>query len=100
MSVVNSTWQRRPRYVLASPLLWLFTERSQVYVSIPLAFWILGASMQVSRKALVVVVYSYISGAEGGIRTHTPVKVADFKSAASTIPPPRPAPCCKVYPSI
>ena len=29
-------------------------------------------------------------GAEGGIRTHTPVKVADFKSAASTIPPPRP----------
>ncbi len=30
-----------------------------------------------------------ISGAEGGIRTHTPVKVADFKSAASTIPPSR-----------
>ena len=29
------------------------------------------------------------SGAEGGIRTHTPVKAADFKSAASTIPPPR-----------
>ncbi len=29
-------------------------------------------------------------GAEGGIRTHTPARVADFKSAASTIPPPRP----------
>ena len=28
-------------------------------------------------------------GAGGGIRTHTPVKVADFKSAASTFPPPR-----------
>ena len=29
------------------------------------------------------------AGAGGGIRTHTPVKVADFKSAASAIPPPR-----------
>ena len=29
------------------------------------------------------------SGAEGGIRTHTPLREADFKSAASTIPPPR-----------
>ena len=29
-------------------------------------------------------------GAGGGNRTHTPVKVADFKSAASTVPPPRP----------
>ena len=28
-------------------------------------------------------------GAGGGNRTHTPVKVADFKSAASTFPPPR-----------
>ena len=28
-------------------------------------------------------------GAGGGNRTHTPVKVADFKSAASTVPPPR-----------
>jgi transcriptional regulator with XRE-family HTH domain len=28
-------------------------------------------------------------GAEGGTRTHTPVKVADFKSAASSVPPPR-----------
>ena len=28
-------------------------------------------------------------GAEGGTRTHTPRKVADFKSAASTVPPPR-----------
>ena len=28
-------------------------------------------------------------GAGEGIRTHTPVKVADFKSAASTFPPPR-----------
>ena len=27
--------------------------------------------------------------AEGGTRTHTPVQEADFKSAASTIPPPR-----------
>ena len=32
-----------------------------------------------------------ICGAEGGIRTHTPVKVADFKSAASAISPPRQA---------
>ena len=29
-------------------------------------------------------------GAGRGIRTHTPAKVADFKSAASTIPPSRP----------
>ena len=29
------------------------------------------------------------SGAEGGIRTHKPVRAADFKSAASAIPPPR-----------
>ncbi len=29
-------------------------------------------------------------GAGRGTRTHTPVKVADFKSAASAIPPPRP----------
>ncbi len=28
--------------------------------------------------------------AEGGTRTHTPLQEADFKSAASTIPPPRP----------
>ena len=35
-------------------------------------------------------------GAGGGIRTHTPVKVADFKSAASTIPPPRLAWCQSV----
>jgi transcriptional regulator with XRE-family HTH domain len=28
--------------------------------------------------------------AEGGTRTHTPLREADFKSAASTIPPPRP----------
>jgi hypothetical protein len=27
--------------------------------------------------------------AEGGTRTHTPLQEADFKSAASTIPPPR-----------
>lgn len=26
-------------------------------------------------------------GAQGGIRTHTPVKAADFESAASTVPP-------------
>ena len=32
------------------------------------------------------------SGAEGGSRTHIPVRVADFKSAASTISPPRPWP--------
>ena len=32
-----------------------------------------------------------ISYAEGGIRTHTPLREADFKSAASAIPPPRPA---------
>ena len=30
----------------------------------------------------------YFNGAEGGSRTHTPFLVADFKSAASTIPPP------------
>ena len=30
-----------------------------------------------------------ISCAEGGIRTHTPLRETDFKSAASTIPPPR-----------
>jgi hypothetical protein len=29
------------------------------------------------------------STAEGGTRTHTPLQEADFKSAASTIPPPR-----------
>ncbi len=29
------------------------------------------------------------TGAEGGTRTHTPFQVADFKSAASAIPPPR-----------
>ena len=28
-------------------------------------------------------------GAEGGCRTHTPFRAADFKSAASTVPPPR-----------
>ena len=28
-------------------------------------------------------------GAEGGTRTHTPVRATDFKSAASAIPPPR-----------
>ena len=28
-------------------------------------------------------------GAGGGNRTRTPVRVADFKSAASTVPPPR-----------
>ncbi len=28
------------------------------------------------------------SGAEGGSRTHTPLRGADFKSAASTVPPP------------
>ena len=44
----------------------------------------------VSIKAASVSFGSYLVGAEGGIRTHTPVKVADFKSAASTIPPPRP----------
>ena len=32
---------------------------------------------------------SYFVGAGRGIRTHTPAKVADFKSAASTIPPSR-----------
>ena len=30
-----------------------------------------------------------IVGAEGGTRTHTPLLVTDFKSVASTIPPPR-----------
>ena len=30
------------------------------------------------------------SGAEEGTRTHTPFQGADFKSAASAIPPPRP----------
>ena len=35
-------------------------------------------------------VYGQLFGAGGGNRTHTPVKVADFKSAASTVPPPRP----------
>ena len=30
------------------------------------------------------------TGAGEGIRAHTPVKGADFKSAASSIPPPRP----------
>ena len=29
------------------------------------------------------------SGTEGGTRNHTPLREADFKSAASTIPPPR-----------
>ena len=33
--------------------------------------------------------YGLASGAEGGIRTHTPFRIEDFKSAASTIPPPR-----------
>ena len=28
-------------------------------------------------------------GAGGGIRTHTPLRGADFKSAASTVSPPR-----------
>ena len=32
---------------------------------------------------------SNVVGAGRGIRTHTPAKVADFKSAASTIPPSR-----------
>ena len=31
------------------------------------------------------------TGAGEGTRTHTPVKGADFKSAASAIPPPRPS---------
>ena len=35
-------------------------------------------------------------GAGGGNRTHTPVKVADFKSAASTVPPPRHYQSCPV----
>ena len=30
---------------------------------------------------------------EGGTRTHTSVKTEDFKSAVSTIPPPRPKMC-------
>ena len=35
--------------------------------------------------------------AEGGTRTHTPLREADFKSAASTIPPPRHlCYCCKL----
>ena len=35
-------------------------------------------------------------GAGGGNRTHTPVKVADFKSAASTVPPPRHYRACPI----
>ena len=31
----------------------------------------------------------YLQSAEGGTRTHTPSREADFKSAASTVPPPR-----------
>ncbi len=34
-------------------------------------------------------------GAEGGIRTHTPLRAADFESAASTIPPLRRCVPCK-----
>ena len=29
-----------------------------------------------------------MAGAQGGSRTHTPLRGADFKSAASTVPPP------------
>ena len=36
-----------------------------------------------------------VSGAEGGIRTHTPLRAADFESAASTIPPLRRCVPCK-----
>ena len=35
--------------------------------------------------------------AEGGTRTHTPLQEADFKSAASTIPPPRHSVHCKLH---
>ena len=31
----------------------------------------------------------HFTSAEGGTRTHTPLRETDFKSAASTIPPPR-----------
>ena len=39
-------------------------------------------------------------GAEGGCRTHTPFRAADFKSAASTIPPPRPERIACSYSSV
>ena len=41
------------------------------------------------RKCSEACLYACKVGAGGGNRTHTPVKVADFKSAASTVPPPR-----------
>ena len=41
-----------------------------------------------SAKLLSSIELDFVS-AEGGTRTHTPLQEADFKSAASTIPPPR-----------
>ena len=35
--------------------------------------------------------------AEGGTRTHTPLREADFKSAASAIPPPRRFCYCRLH---
>jgi hypothetical protein len=43
------------------------------------------------RRDALLLPRCYHSGAEGEIRTHTPLRAADFKSAASAIPPLRPA---------
>ena len=48
---------------------------------------------------VVILIFEFLWGqftAEGGTRTHTPLQEADFKSAASTIPPPRHLFHCKL----